>query len=303
VKYLGRGIHNKKLLKSLTDGHLSKMLEVVIDDSELDVQIRNNYLNIYYNGGNIAMVKGENAVEFDKYYFYLDMKTIPTRDIKKDLNKIEDLNKLRNQLLDKFKEHKYEQYFDTAKRVMDSWQAKNRKPEREDQHKLSLNNQYGLSDYAIIDLEYEVSSKSDFVCSHMPNGKIKAKKPRFDIIAVNKQGKLCIIELKKGIGALKNTSGLKEHWECYKHSIGKNTKAFKEEMQLLLKQKRDLELVDNKVIINESEPEFMFAYAYDNDSKLSYEEQDAFFQREYDKIGEKIHCIKIKNKDYKLLDF
>ena len=52
--YLGRGIHNKKFLDSLKNGHLKEMLFVVANDENLDVQIRNDYLNVYYKGGNIA---------------------------------------------------------------------------------------------------------------------------------------------------------------------------------------------------------------------------------------------------------
>jgi hypothetical protein len=215
------------------------------------------------------------------------MKTKPTKVIKKDARIINDLNKKQNQLINKFKEQKYHEYFSEAKQVMFKWQKINPKEERQDQHQLSLNNQNGLSDYTIIDIEYEVSTKSAFACTHIPDGKDKPKKPRFDIIAINKEGKLCVIELKKGVGALKNTSGLKEHWECYKHSIGKNTKSFKEEMQFLLQQKQELNLVDKKLMINESEPEFMFAYAYHG---------------KYNKVGANIHCITIKNKSYKLLD-
>ena len=41
--YLGRGIHDKKFLKSLEKGKLRSMLDV-INNVLLDVQIRNNYL-------------------------------------------------------------------------------------------------------------------------------------------------------------------------------------------------------------------------------------------------------------------
>ncbi|MCD8262712.1 MAG: hypothetical protein LUD15_15595 [Bacteroides sp.] len=119
---------------------------------------------------------------------------------------------------------------------MDKWFEVNPKPERFAQHILSVNNQYGKSDYTILDLEYQVSELSEFRCEY-PN-KDKPKKPRFDIIAVDREGSLCVIELKKGERALSGVCGLKEHWECYKASIGRNTEPFVKEMKLVLKQKK-----------------------------------------------------------------
>ena len=81
--YLGRGIHDKKFLKSLEKGKLRSMLDVINNDKLLDVQIRNNYLNIYYRGGNIAKINSENSIEFDKFYFYLDMDKTPKTKLKK----------------------------------------------------------------------------------------------------------------------------------------------------------------------------------------------------------------------------
>ncbi|HEY5509766.1 MAG TPA: hypothetical protein VIK10_01940 [Prolixibacteraceae bacterium] len=183
---------------------------------------------------------------------------------------------------------------------MDKWFKKNPKPERLEQHQLSIENQYNKSDYTIIDLEYEVSILCDFACSNISKGKDKFKKPRFDIIAINKQGKLCVIELKKGIGALGNTSGLKEHCDCYQQSIGRNHQPFMNEMKKLLKQKQDFELIDKQVEIINPIPEFLFAYSYDN--KKSIEEQDKAFQREYNKVGAKIQILKLDYGSSKLLD-
>ena len=72
VKYLGRGIHNEKFLESLKIGNLKRMLQIINNDNRLDVQIRNDYLNIYYRGGSIARVNSGSSVEFDMFYFYLE---------------------------------------------------------------------------------------------------------------------------------------------------------------------------------------------------------------------------------------
>jgi len=299
-EYLGRGIHHKGFLESLKNGNLKQMLIVINNDNDFDVQIRNNYLNIYYNGGNIAKVNSENSIQFDMFYFYLDMKNNPTKVIKKDVEVVRNLKSKRDLLISKFKERNYKGYFTDAKEIMDKWLMKNPKPERMEQHKLSTDNQYNQSDYTIIDLEYRVSTKSDFACTYIPKGKDKPKKPQFDIIAINKHGKLCVIELKKGTGALGNTSGLKEHWDCYQQSIGCNYQSFMNEMKKLLEQKQAFNLIDKQVKIECQIPEFMFAYAYDEETTI--EEQNDKFQEEYNKIGESIHIIKLKKSSSKLLD-
>lgn len=298
--YLGRGIHNLKFLESLRTGNLTQMLTVINNDKDLDIQIRNDYLNIYYKGGNICKVNSEKRIEFDMFYFYLEMKNSPTKAIKKDPTAVMALKTQRDLLVSKFEKRDYLGYFAEAKVVMDKWFLINPKLERMEQHNLSVENQFKKSDYTIIDLEYQVSTESAFACTFSPRGKDKPKKPRFDIIAINKQGKLCVIELKKGVGALGNTSGLKEHWDCFRCSIGSNHSPFMKEMSNILEQKISLNLIDNQVRINYPVPEFVFAYVYDD--KTTVEEQDRRFNEEYNKIGESIPVIKLKGGSYKLLD-
>jgi hypothetical protein len=181
---------------------------------------------------------------------------------------------------------------------MDKWLKVNPKPEREEQHRLSIDNRYGKSDYTIIDLEYQVSKESEFRC--LLKGKDgKFKNPRFDIIAVNKDGKLCVIELKKGSGALRGTSGLKEHYDCYKQSIDRNHGPFMVEMKKMLKQKQDFGLIDKRVEIKSSIPEFMFAYSY-NSENISREKKA--FDEAHEVINENIHLIELKNGSTKLLN-
>ncbi len=292
--YLGRGIHDEKFLTSLEKGKLRSMLDVINNDKLLDVQIRNNYLNIYYRGGNIAKINSENSIEFDKFYFYLDMDKTPKNKIEKGEKVYLDLKKKKNELVSSFKDGDYEQYFDKSKRIMDKWLDKMAKEEREAQHKLSVNNQYGKSDYTIIDLEYQVSVLGEFKCEFP---KENPKKPRFDIIAVDQYGNLCVIELKKGAKALRGTSGLVEHWQCYNASIGRNEQPFIKEMTKVLKQKQGFGLIDKAVVINSNKIKFLFAYIYDNEPK---EYQDKVFKTEYDKIEQPIDVLIVKEDTYKL---
>lgn len=299
-EYLGRGIHNEKFIKSLKLGKLKEMLTIVNNDVDLDVQIRKDYLNIYYKGGNIAKINSEDSVEFDMFYFYLNMKNTPKKEIENKSEIINSLKENRNTLIKKFKAGNYREYFIDAKKAMDKWFKINDKPERMEQHKLAINNTYLESDYTILDLEYQVSTLSEFACSYIPKDNEKPIEPKFDIITINRDGKVCVMELKKGIKALQNKSGLKEHWECYKHSIGKNHQPFIEEMKRVLKQKKELGLIDELLEIKSDVPEFMFAYAYDD--KETGEQQDNKFQAEYNKIGENIHTVKLERNSYKIMN-
>lgn len=303
IQYLGRGIHDKKFLKSLTIGNLKKMFDFVnqynlskenIDKERyLDVQIRSNYMNIYYSGGRIVKVNSENSIEFDEKYFKLKTTKLP-------LNEIE-LKQRKTFLIAEFKEHDYKSYFAKAISVMDEWFKENPNPERKEQHLIAISNRnYDDSDYIVIDIEYQVSTLSDFVCDYIPKGKNNPKKPKFDIIAINREGQTCVIELKKGADALSGSSGLKEHWDCYKSSIKRNWKPFIEEIKRVLSQKQELDLLNKKLIIKDIEPEFMFAYAYVD--KPTKEEQDRLFKHHYDKIGESIKVIRLQKGTYKLID-
>ena len=97
-KYSGRGIHNEKFVESLKIGNLKRMLQVINNDNRLDVQIRNDYLNIYYRGGSIAKVNSESSVVFDKFYFYLDMENTSKKDIKLNTYEVTKLKLKRDSL-------------------------------------------------------------------------------------------------------------------------------------------------------------------------------------------------------------
>jgi len=109
-----------------------------------------------------------------------------------------------------------------------------------------------------------------------------------------------VIELKKGIGALLNTSGHNEHWECYNKSIGQNPEPFIMEMEKLLSQKQMLALMDKNLKIEGEIPEFLFAYSYDD--KHSKDKQDTVFRGEVAKIGKFIPVIKATEGTFKLMD-
>jgi hypothetical protein len=50
-----RGLSNK-FINDLKIGILNPFLIAVMDDDKLNLEIRNNYINIYYRGGNLLRI-------------------------------------------------------------------------------------------------------------------------------------------------------------------------------------------------------------------------------------------------------
>lgn len=61
---------NDDFYQDLLSGSFSSLLEYVIDDPSLDLQIRENYINIYYRGGNILKIDKKGT----GYNYFFDMK-------------------------------------------------------------------------------------------------------------------------------------------------------------------------------------------------------------------------------------
>ncbi|MCD8262713.1 MAG: hypothetical protein LUD15_15600, partial [Bacteroides sp.] len=104
-------------LESFKTGRLKEILEVVNKDKDLDIQIRSNYLNVYYNGGNIAKIYSETSIQFDKFYFCLDRKKSSKEDEEANKKETEELKEKKNNLLFYFKKGAYELYFTEAKHI------------------------------------------------------------------------------------------------------------------------------------------------------------------------------------------
>ena len=221
------------------------LLEYILSDTDLDLQIRDNYINVYYQGGNILKIN-PNSFHIDEAYFkYFEKKEGFSLLTPIEINST-----------------KVSQYFSTAKGIVNEWyeKAKEKKTteERRAQHQIALSNRKNTK-YVVLDLEFAVSSKSKYYY----HGQKKKRNPQFDIIAIC-QGQLVIIELKKGMGALVGKSGIHDHIDSYFYTIGYNdcTKwEFIEEMKELLKQKQNLGILDKSIIINNEEPKFVFAFA------------------------------------------
>lgn len=252
---------SSKFVKTLT-GELKNLLDCIVQDKELDMQIRDGYVNVYYHGGNILRIKPR-SFEFDEMY-YNDPSVMRSTYARKDVIIHKQLSVKRDELK-KLLPNNPQEYFRQAKAAMDEWAEKLRDiaeyEEKKEQQQIALANRCD-TEYVVLDLEYAVSRRSDF---HY-DGEKKKVVPRFDIIAIS-EGQIVVIELKKGLGATGGVSGIQPHIDCYDHTIGRDERGkFIQEMSQLLKQKQEFGLLDSKLEITNKSPTFLFAFA-DEDGK------------------------------------
>jgi len=294
--YSGRGlrlketeeIENNKWAKAFAEGgKLKGLIDEVRNDEDLVVQIRGDYFNVYYKGGNLLKVNSENSFEFDSNYYKGDPDFVDndSKRKKKCQNTLEQLKNDRN----------YHAFIENMKEIMDKYwgwletdaEHKRNLEEKNTQHQLCISNTE-KSEYTIIDLEFQVSTREEcqyrYMKPYKPNGRYvdeKKKSPRFDIIAVrNKDHQLCVIELKSGTGALYGKSGIGDHADSFEGTIGRSPKAFVEEMKGVVEDKKELGLLDEKFYMKDDKPEFLYAYAFTTDDEKGKAEERNAFEKE-----------------------
>ncbi len=295
---------SSELIKRLLHGDLNQLFNTIKEDNELAFHIRDNYVNVYYRGGNILKIK-KKSKWFDEYYFftkalpfykdYTSKKALKENKTQKAIEHKKDLQQKRNELISSAVSAPKE-FFRKAKEEMDRWFADNPKDERDEQHQQITDNS-SSDDYCIIDIEYAISTKYDYFCE-MQSDKGNFKVPRFDIIAINREGQVCVIELKKGLQALKGTSGLGGHLQSYNSSIARNQKSFINHICTLNEQMKELGF-QNREIMNMDTVKFMFAYKLSK--KIDNEREKFYIESKNQKING-IECIFIESDSYKLLD-
>lgn len=267
-----RLITSKELLHKLTNGEYKEIIEFAAKrENNLDVQIRDNYLNIYYKGGNLLRIHPRSFF-FDEFYFHRNMKQQRKTNL---IEKAEKGDRIAIALWDQYKEHRqrlfdvlkgeggFSRYCEEMKAVMDEWEKELKSieishDEKNEQQLISMNNR-GNTAYTVIDLEYAVSTTSGFKY----NGSGKKVVPRFDIIAVDKFGQLFVIELKTGLGAIDNESGIGPHMDCFDNTIGIDEKGeFLQEMYNLVEQKKEFKLIASSTTVDiNKKPQFIFAFS------------------------------------------
>lgn len=295
--YLGRGLHSEKWTNAFgKNGKLRGLIEMVKHDDELVLQIREDYFNVYYKGGNLLKVSSENSFQFDCNYYKctpgLDAQDQRKKRIDKRRSVLESLKKTRD----------YKTFIADMKKLMDKYWDwledvhKRTLHEKDTQHALCISNTES-TDYTIVDLEFQVSTRKDCLYHYEPSSiprhpgvGVYEKSPRFDIIAVrNSDHRLCVIELKNGLDALLGKSGIGDHADSFEGSIGKNPLAeltFTKEMKKVVSDKKHLKILSDEFYIDEKLPiEFMYAYAFESEDENGKKTERDSFRGEQEKAS------------------
>jgi hypothetical protein len=226
-----RGI-NAKFISDLKQGELGCVLHKVKTDDTLCLEIRENYINIYYRGGNMFRIKQTGAsykIQFDLNY--CKHKTEPSV--------------YYNQLINNSTAEQWVLSIPYIKAEMDLWFHEHPKSEREYQQLILRDNNSstvaGDTDYFIADIEY---ANSD-------NGS------RFDILAVKwvstaterknpNRVTLAVMELKYGDGAIGGSAGITKHFDDMEtfFSDAQKVSDLYNEVEVMFNQKLELGLIN-----------------------------------------------------------
>lgn len=219
------------------EGLLFPLTSLVKKEHSLSLEIRYNYINIYYRGGSLLKLS---AVK-NKNHTYK-----PFFEIKYGRNDVEVdtlIKKLPSQISSRGDLERWLYNFTRLKSVMDSWFIDNPKKEREFQQMVVWENNNssiaGSTDYFIIDIEYanRNGGRFDMVAIQWDSDMTARKLQSKDL------PKLCFIEMKYGDTALDGRSGIVEHAKQWKEYLSSNIEDIKTEMLTLFQQKRYLELI------------------------------------------------------------
>ena len=315
--YLGRGLHSSKLRTALNEGGLLRpLLEIVKSDEDLVLEIRNDYFNIYYKGGNISKIESPNSIQFDHNYF----KGYKRPNFESDEME-EDRKELKKKMIAVLKkERNYDDFISKMKNLMnDYWtwlkEVKGKSLKEKDvQHSLCINNTE-KSEYTIIDVEFQVSIEAQYTYQkpRRPKGRFvasKKKSPRFDIVAVrNSDHRLCVIELKSGVNALYLKSGIGDHADSFEGTIGRKPQIFLNEIKGVINDKKAYGLLSNDFEISDENPEFVYAYSFKSNDKdrngdiISKEQQKVLFLEEMCRMHcEQYRVMFLEENNYTLTD-
>ena len=225
-----RGL-DKEFMEDLKNSKLKEVLETVKSDDTVCLEIRDNYVNIYYRGGNLLKIERSN----NKYKVHFDFNYFNNSNTRyKD--KISDLDSYSiKEWVDSVPFLKYE---------MDAFFSQNSRLEREFQQLVVRQNNStsiaGDTDYYIADIEYANSS----------NGS------KFDLVAIKwksigqdrKKGDvptLSLMEMKYGDDQLSGKAGLVDHIKDFYTFIKdeEKLKTLYEEAETMFNQKYELGLI------------------------------------------------------------
>jgi hypothetical protein len=232
-KQIGKHGLSTPVMSDLLGGVLKPLLDRVRGDTTLDMELRQEYINIYYRGGNLLRVsRASNGSDYEAFFDSNFGPEIAPKLPSKCISTIVDTKAWLDQV-------------PLLKDTMDLWFGKFRKAERASQQLVVYENNAspwaGGTDYVIVDFEYNnhIGACFDLVALRWHSDPTSKK------LYKNYLPKLTAIEIKAGDGALKGKAGLLEHYQQWKDFFGKTNQLeiFKQEMLQVFQQKRELGLI------------------------------------------------------------
>lgn len=257
-------------MHDLSEGVLSALLNRVRGDHTLDLQIRENYVNVYYRGGSLICASADaGGYTFDFNNRYLDFPGAPPSTgvaTRTSIRNADDCSAWMTSV-------------PSRKDVMDRWFAFHPWREREVQQLLTRENTWdtaiaGGTDFFVCDLEYvKNGGRADIVGVHWPSTG-HARKRRSG-------HRLVFAELKYGDSALSGDCGLLDHVRGAEGlaADARVLDEIKQEMVGLFSQKHRLGLVQTKHVLDgfsDEPPEMLIVIAnHDPESTLLRKELEA----------------------------
>lgn len=173
----------------LKEAHLKPIYDL-LTDPKLCLEIRGNYINIYYQGGNalkISKIKAGYRFDFDEKYC------------------IGSASRLKQPIVNALKSNepqRIQTIFPMILESMDTYFRIHPKLERDIQHDLITGSHQGLN---IVDIEYRDPGHSPHTC----------RIDMLGVVKVDKRYRLVIIENKQGTKSIGGSSGIKKHYDDF----------------------------------------------------------------------------------------
>ena len=218
-------------MSALKDGCLAELAATVRFDTSLCLELRGDYLNVYYRGGNLMEVRkggqsaAEHSVFFDPNYFAAGEEiALPDRIVRQP---------------DDFAP--WLEVSPYLKRAIDRWLSTTKtNAEREFQQLAARDNNFGSvardTDYYVCDIEFQSEhGRFDMIAVHWPSEPAVRKQTR--------DRRLVFVEVKYGDSALDNLHAHVRHVNDFAadpHRLAR----FKQDMVRVFNQKWELGLVD-----------------------------------------------------------
>lgn len=254
---------SKQFMDDLLGGLLSRLLTIVKSDDTLSLEIRDDYINLYYRGGNLYKIEPKSngySFDFDTKYCNNSIQTKQNISFS-NLATIDD----------------YIEMIPFIKREMDFWFHDHPKTEREYQQTiLRENNKSSISgdtDYFIADIEYankENGSRFDLVGVKWLSTSVKRKDRSSPTLA--------LMEFKYGDNALTGTAGIIKHFQDIESFIKTNKLgSLYSEIEDLFNQKMELGLIkgaSGSIHFDTSKnPEFLILCANHKPNKTAFKRE------------------------------